>query len=110
MNQIIESKFPPRGPAPAPDGWSRYYERLRHDYEQLRREFEQYVIAHGKDGIEPHLRFADLKRLGICPDWDTLQDWVERRGFPVGIKVSRKWRIWPSSSIQRWLDTQAREE
>jgi hypothetical protein len=80
VKQTIESNFPSQGFAPAPS----------------------------KDGIEPHLRFADLKRLGICPDWDTLQDWVERRGFPVGIKVSRKWRIWPSSSIQRWLDAQAR--
>jgi predicted DNA-binding transcriptional regulator AlpA len=60
------------------------------------------------DHLEKHYRFAELKALGIVNDWTTLYDWIRTRGFPPGIKISRKMRLWPESSIRRWLDAQAR--
>jgi len=34
-----------------------------------------------------YLRFADLKRIGVVGNWVTLKRWIEKEGFPPGIKM-----------------------
>jgi predicted DNA-binding transcriptional regulator AlpA len=58
--------------------------------------------------LEPHYRFADLKQLGIVRDWATLYDWIETRGFPPGILISRRMRLWPASHVQAFLDARSK--
>jgi predicted DNA-binding transcriptional regulator AlpA len=52
---------------------------------------------------EEYLLFADLKRLGICRNWTTLQRWIEKEGFPRGIKLAANTRVWPKREIAQWL-------
>jgi predicted DNA-binding transcriptional regulator AlpA len=49
------------------------------------------------------LRFSDLKRRGIVRNWPTLKLWIEREGFPPGIKLGPNSRAWPEDEIQAWL-------
>lgn len=49
-----------------------------------------------------YLRFADLKRMGIVTNWPTLLRWIEKEGFPAGIKVGNT-RLWPESEVNAWL-------
>jgi hypothetical protein len=78
--------------------------------EDLRRLLQQLpLLPQPPPGLERHYRFRDLQELGIVNDWHTLQDWIKKRGFPPGIKVAGKMRIWPASSIQAFLDKRAAE-
>lgn len=49
------------------------------------------------------LRFADLKARGIVANWPTLKRWIEREGFPPGLKLGPNTRAWPESEIEEWL-------
>jgi len=49
-----------------------------------------------------YLRFADLKRIGVVGNWVTLKRWIEKEGFPPGIKVGNT-RLWLESEIDAWL-------
>jgi predicted DNA-binding transcriptional regulator AlpA len=51
------------------------------------------------------LRFADLKRRGIVRNWPTLRAWIEREGFPPGVKLGPNSRAWTEDEIDRWLAT-----
>ena len=48
-----------------------------------------------------YLRFADLKRMGVVGNWVTLKRWIEKAGFPLGIKVGNT-RLW-LESVDAWL-------
>jgi predicted DNA-binding transcriptional regulator AlpA len=50
-----------------------------------------------------YLRFADLKARGIVNNWPTLKRWIEREGFPPGIKLGRNTRAWTEDSVTEWL-------
>ena len=43
------------------------------------------------------LRFADLKARGIVGNWMTLRRWIEREGFPPGVKLGPNTRAWSES-------------
>lgn len=56
--------------------------------------------------LEQHYRFHDLKTLGIVGTWPTLYDWIAKRGFPPGMKLGPKFRVWPASEVHAWLEAQ----
>jgi len=49
------------------------------------------------------LRFCDLKARGIVGNWVTLKRWIEREGFPPGVKLGPNTRAWPESEIDEWV-------
>ena len=49
------------------------------------------------------LRFADLKARGIVGNWMTLRRWIEREGFPPGVKLGPNTRAWAEGEIDEWL-------
>ncbi len=49
------------------------------------------------------LRFPDLKARGIVNNWMTLRRWIEREGFPAGVKLGPNTRAWSESEIEAWL-------
>jgi hypothetical protein len=51
------------------------------------------------------LRFADLKARGIVGNWITLKRWIEREGFPPGVKLGPNTRAWAEDEIEQWLAT-----
>ena len=51
------------------------------------------------------LRFADLKERGIVGNWMTLRRWIEREGFPPGVKLGPNTRAWAEGEIERWLES-----
>jgi predicted DNA-binding transcriptional regulator AlpA len=53
---------------------------------------------------ETFLRFRDLKRMGVCSNWQTLKRWTEKEGFPSGIKIGNT-RLWPLSEVNAWLQS-----
>jgi hypothetical protein len=53
-----------------------------------------------------YVRYADLKRSGVIKDYSTLLDYIERRDFPAGFKLSRKVRVWDAAEVARWIEHQ----
>jgi predicted DNA-binding transcriptional regulator AlpA len=53
---------------------------------------------------ETYLRFADLKLMGIVNNWPTLARWIEKEGFPPGIKIGNT-RLWALSEVNAWLQS-----
>jgi predicted DNA-binding transcriptional regulator AlpA len=51
------------------------------------------------------LRFADLKARGIVKNWMTLKRWIEKEGFPPGIKLAANTRAFPEDDVMQWLAT-----
>lgn len=49
------------------------------------------------------LRFPDLKARGIVSNWPTLLRWIEREGFPAGVKLGPNTRAWTEAEIEAWL-------
>ena len=54
--------------------------------------------------IAKHLRFRDLKALGIVSNWTTVQRWIESEGFPPGRRLGPNTRTWTADEISQWLD------
>jgi hypothetical protein len=54
--------------------------------------------------IPNYLRFSDLKERGIVNNWVTLQEWIEKQGFPPGKLVGPNTRIFAEPEVQSWLD------
>jgi predicted DNA-binding transcriptional regulator AlpA len=52
-----------------------------------------------------YLRFADLKAMGICSNWQTLGLWIRTQNFPEGIKLSLNTRVWPQSEVVQWIES-----
>jgi predicted DNA-binding transcriptional regulator AlpA len=49
------------------------------------------------------LRFADLRARGIVKNWMTLRRWIEREGFPPGVKLGPNSRAWWEQDVMAWL-------
>jgi predicted DNA-binding transcriptional regulator AlpA len=49
------------------------------------------------------LRFADLKRMGIVSNWQTLGRRIRDQGFPPGIKLGPNTRAWPQDQVMDWV-------
>lgn len=53
--------------------------------------------------MQYYLRFSDLKARGIVNNWVTLGNWIEREGFPPGVKLGPNTRAWTVESVDGWL-------
>jgi predicted DNA-binding transcriptional regulator AlpA len=54
--------------------------------------------------IRNQLRFRDLKARGVVDNWMTLNNWIDREGFPCGRLVGPNTRLWDESEVAAWLD------
>ncbi|HEY9460916.1 MAG TPA: hypothetical protein VIR04_08955 [Paralcaligenes sp.] len=54
--------------------------------------------------VEPRLRFADLVERKIVANRQSLKNWIDREGFPVGKRLGSNSRSWTESEVQRWID------
>jgi predicted DNA-binding transcriptional regulator AlpA len=59
----------------------------------------------GKSDLRLFYRFADLKRLGIISNWQTLSRWVAAGDFPPGVYLGPNVRAWPVSEIEAWIES-----
>jgi predicted DNA-binding transcriptional regulator AlpA len=75
---------------------------------KLRRELLQGVGAldAAKNNVPPNilLRFRDLRERRIVQNWPTLLRWIEREGFPAGIRLGPNARAWPENEVATWLE------
>jgi predicted DNA-binding transcriptional regulator AlpA len=55
--------------------------------------------------MQRRLRYADLERLGVVNNRETLQNWIRKRGFPRGQLTGPNSRTWGEDEVQRWLDS-----
>jgi predicted DNA-binding transcriptional regulator AlpA len=51
------------------------------------------------------LRFKDLQRFGIVKTYPTLQDWIDKKGFPPGRMLGDNTRSWSEHEILEWVNS-----
>jgi predicted DNA-binding transcriptional regulator AlpA len=51
------------------------------------------------------LRFRDLVEIDLVNNWTTLNNWIEKRGFPPGHMVGRC-RMWTEREVFAWIESQ----
>ena len=51
------------------------------------------------------LRFEDLRKQGIVRTWNTLNNWIDTRGFPPGRMIGR-FRTWTEAEVMAWIERQ----
>jgi hypothetical protein len=52
-----------------------------------------------------YLRFRDLRARGIVNNWNTLQEWISKRGFPKGRLLGPNARAWAEDEVEAWIAT-----
>jgi hypothetical protein len=55
--------------------------------------------------MQKRLRYADLLALGIVKNRQTIHNWQEKYGFPLGQLTGPNCRTWTEGEIQDYLDT-----
>jgi predicted DNA-binding transcriptional regulator AlpA len=55
--------------------------------------------------MQRRLRYADLERLGIVNNRETLQNWIRKQGFPRGQLTGPNSRTWGEDEVRAWLDS-----
>jgi hypothetical protein len=53
----------------------------------------------------PLMRYEDLRAAGIVRTWQTLNLWIDARGFPPGRMIGR-WRTWTQAEVMAWVEAQ----
>jgi predicted DNA-binding transcriptional regulator AlpA len=56
-------------------------------------------------GIQRRLRYTDLVERRIINNRVTLQNWINKQGFPPGQLTGPNSRTWGENDVQRWLDS-----
>ena len=51
------------------------------------------------------LRFEDLRAKRIVRTWNTLNNWIDTRGFPPGRMIGR-FRTWTEAEVMTWIERQ----
>jgi predicted DNA-binding transcriptional regulator AlpA len=51
------------------------------------------------------LRFEDLRAKRIVRTWNTLNNWIDTRGFPPGRMIGR-YRTWTDAEVMAWIERQ----
>jgi len=51
------------------------------------------------------LRFEDLRDKRIVRTWNTLNNWIDTRGFPPGRMIGR-FRTWTEAEVMAWIESQ----
>lgn len=54
--------------------------------------------------MERYYRFADLKAAGIVDNRQTLSRWIQKQGFPAGVKLGPNSRAWAASEVEAYLE------
>jgi hypothetical protein len=49
------------------------------------------------------LRFADLKAMGIVPNYPMLKRMIEHHGFPKGRWLSTNVHVWDAAEVEGWV-------
>jgi len=52
------------------------------------------------------LHFQDLRDKRIVRTWQTLNKWVDERGFPAGRMIGR-FRTWTEAEVMAWIESQS---
>jgi predicted DNA-binding transcriptional regulator AlpA len=55
--------------------------------------------------MQRRLRYADLERLGIVNNRETLGNWIRKQGFPRGQLTGPNSRTWGEDEVRAWLDS-----
>ena len=55
---------------------------------------------------ETYLQLRDLRQMGVCSNWTTLGRYIRERGFPVGLRIGKRTRLFPKSKVMAWLKSQ----
>jgi hypothetical protein len=55
------------------------------------------------------LHFEDLAEQGIVKTWNSVNDWIENRGFPPGRLIARR-RVWTEREILAWIEKQPNDK
>jgi hypothetical protein len=53
----------------------------------------------------PLLRYQDLRNQGVVRTWQSLNKWIDERGFPPGRMIGR-FRTWTAGEVMRWIESQ----
>jgi predicted DNA-binding transcriptional regulator AlpA len=59
----------------------------------------------GESASLPLLRFEDLRVLGIVQTWQSLNKWIDERGFPPG-RIIGRFRTWTQAEVMAWIEAQ----
>jgi predicted DNA-binding transcriptional regulator AlpA len=51
-----------------------------------------------------YLRLRDLQSRGIVHNHDTLRRWIQTLGFPPGLRLGPKTRVWTEEEITAYED------
>ena len=51
------------------------------------------------------MRFDDLREQRIVRTWNTLNSWIDTRGFPPGRMIGR-YRTWTEAEVLAWIKSQ----
>ena len=54
------------------------------------------------------LYFPDFAELKLVNNWTTLNNWIEKRGFPPGHMLGRR-RAWTDREVFAWIENQPTE-
>jgi predicted DNA-binding transcriptional regulator AlpA len=52
-----------------------------------------------------YLRFRDLKARGIVSNWPTLQNRIQKFGFPRGRLIGPNARAWTEEEVEAWINS-----
>ena len=50
-------------------------------------------------------RFADLKEMGLAPNWPTFRRWQAQVGFPPGTLIGPNFRAWTGRELNEFMAT-----
>jgi hypothetical protein len=53
----------------------------------------------------PLLEFEDLRAQKIVRTWNTLNRWIDEKGFPPGRMIGR-FRKWTAAEVMSWIERQ----
>jgi predicted DNA-binding transcriptional regulator AlpA len=53
----------------------------------------------------PLLRYEDLRAQGVARTWQSLNKWIDERGFPPGRMIGR-FRTWTAAEVMAWVESQ----
>ena len=53
----------------------------------------------------PLLRYEDLRAQGVVRTWQSLNKWIDERGFPPG-RIIGRFRTWTAHEVLAWIERQ----
>jgi hypothetical protein len=53
-------------------------------------------------------RFKHLQESGVVNNWPTLLRWIDKQGFPAGIKLGPATTVWDLDAVDAWVKSRAK--